>query len=449
VGVDLGTVQPNSTVTILAGDAPSPNDYIHVGTLEYSADGSHWSTIDTYVNTAHIQATVPAGTQARYVRLRATESDGFWVKVHEFTVTGPDNARLTVTGTPAPAANSTLAAAADGDVDSAYVAAGSPADGDALVVTLPDARPLDRVVVAGTGQAQVQLDVAGSWQTIGSLDPSGYTELDAGGVSTDRVRLAWTAGSSAPSIAEVIPWYDDVPAADLTVAPDGIDVQVGTETTVTATLSATRAEDVTGTLVADVPAGVTASPASATLTVLRGSQPSVVITLTGTATGTYQIPISFTPDGGAPITETVELRVHPAVSDTNVALAANGADATASSTEQDLPQFTPDHANDGDQSTRWSSNHDDEQWLQIQFAGPQHLGKIVIHWEAAHANAYRIRTSPDGITWTDAAAVTGSLGGTETIWIDQTGVQFLRMQGVDRATAYGYSIYELQAYPVV
>ncbi|HET8589870.1 MAG TPA: beta-N-acetylglucosaminidase domain-containing protein [Nakamurella sp.] len=449
VGVDLGTVQPISTVTILAGDAASPNDYLHVATLEYSADGSHWSTIETYVNTAHIQASVPPGTQARYVRLRATASDGYWVKVHEFTVTGPENARLTVTGTPEPAADSSLAAAADGNVDTSYVAGSAPAEGDALLVALPDERPLDRVVVVGSGHAQVQVQVDGSWQTLGPLDSSGYTDLDAAGASTDRIRLAWTAGSPAPTIAEVIPWYDDVPSADLTVAPEGIDVQVGSDATVTATLTATRARDVTGTLTAEVPAGVSASPASSTVTLWRGSQPSLEITLTAAATGTFQVPISFTPDGEAPITETVQLRVHPQVSDTNVALAGNGGIATASSVEQNLARFTPDHANDGDQSTRWSSGYDDAAWLQIEFAGPQHLGKIVILWEAAHANAYRIETSADGTTWTDAADITGSLGGTETIWIDQTGVRFLRMQGVQRATPYGYSIYELQAYPVV
>ncbi len=448
VGVDLGTVQPISTVTIDAGDAASPNDYLHVATLESSTDGQHWTTIGTYVNTADITATVPDGSQARYVRLRATESDGYWVKVHEFTVTGPGTERLTASGTPVAATGSSLNAAADGTVDTAYTAAAAPADGDALVVTLPTARALDRVAVVGTGQAAVQVDDGGTWRTIGQLSSAGYTELPAHGVGTDRVRLAWVAGSDAPSIAEVIPWYADVATADLAVAPASIDVQVGDTATVTAQLGATRPAAVTGVLSADAPGGVHASPARSVVRVARGSQPSVDIRITGRSSGSYQVPITFTARPGTPVTETVTVRVHPAVSDTDVALASNGAVATASGTEQNLDRFTPDHAIDGDPATRWSSNYDDAAWLQVQLASPQHLGKIVISWEAAHANAYRIETSSDGVTWTDAADVTGSLGGTETIWIDQSDVKYLRMQGVQRTTAYGYSIYELQAYPI-
>jgi hyaluronoglucosaminidase len=205
---------------------------------------------------------------------------------------------------------------------------------------------------------------------------------------------------------------------------------------------------VRGTLAIAAPHGVVARPSRISVQLNRGGQRSVAINLTGTAVGTYQVPVTFTPDHGVAVTKNVELVVHPAVSDTNVALASQGAIATASSTEESLPQFTPDHAIDGDLSTRWSSDHADNEWLQIQFANPQHLGKLVLHWESAHATEYRIETSSDGTNWTAAADVTGSLGGKETVWIDQPDVSYLRMQGVSRATQFGYSIYELQAYPI-
>jgi hyaluronoglucosaminidase len=117
--------------------------------------------------------------------------------------------------------------------------------------------------------------------------------------------------------------------------------------------------------------------------------------------------------------------------------------------EESLPQFTPDHAIDGDATTRWSSGYTDGEWLQVAFANPQTIGKVVVRWEAAHATAYQIQTSTDGTTWTTAATVTNSPGGTETVWLDQpASAKYLRMQGVSRATQFGYSIYELQAYPV-
>jgi hyaluronoglucosaminidase len=448
VGVDLGATQPISSVKIQAGDAASPNDYIHVGTLEYSSDGSTWTTIATYVNQANISVTLPAGTQARYVRMRATQSDGYWVKVHEFTVSGPGNAAITVSGTPAAASGSSLAAAADGNADTTYRAANAPADGDALVATLPKARPLDRVAVIGTGGATVQVQTADGWQDIGTLSSTGYTELDAGGRTASAVRLAWQAGSAAPTIGEIVPWYADAPAADLAVAPASIDTSVNQPQSVTAQLTATQPRDVSGTLSVSAPAAVTADPASSTTTLYRGAQQTTQIALQSPQPGTYQVTVSFTPAGGSALTEQVEFVVHPAVSSTNVAAAAQGGTATASSVEQNLPQFTPDHAIDGDASTRWSSNYTDGEWLQVKFAQPENLGKIVISWEAAHATSYRLETSTDGTTWTTARTVTGSLGGTETEWVDVSGVQYLRMQGVARATQYGYSIYELQAYPL-
>jgi hyaluronoglucosaminidase len=70
-----------------------------------------------------------------------------------------------------------------------------------------------------------------------------------------------------------------------------------------------------------------------------------------------------------------------------------------------------------------------------------------VHWEAAHATAYKLQTSSDGTNWTTAATVADSPGGTETEWVDQSNVSFLRLQGVTRSSGFGYSVYELQVYP--
>ncbi|HET6877201.1 MAG TPA: beta-N-acetylglucosaminidase domain-containing protein [Jatrophihabitans sp.] len=447
VGVDLGAVQPITSVKITGGDASSPNDYIHVGTLEYSSDGSTWTDIGSYANQPTISATLPAGTQARYVRLRATQSDGYWVKIHEFSVTGPDTASPTVSGTPAAASGSSLAAAADGNVDTAYQAANPPADGDALVVTLPKARPLAEVGVVGTGDAAVEAQVDGSWQQLGSLSPSGYTELPADGRTVSAIRLAWQGGP-APSIAEVVPWYADVPAAGLSATPASLDTTVNDPAPLAVQLTATQPADLPGVLAVDAGPAVQVDPAATTTTLYRGGQQQHTITLSSATPGSYPVRITFSPDNGAPVTEQVTLVVHPAVSSTNVAGAAQGATATASSTEDGLARFTPDHAIDGDQSTRWSSDHTDDQWLQVQFAAPQHLGKVVIDWEAAHASSYALETSADGTTWDKAQTVTDSKGGVETLWLDAPDVRYLRMQGISRATQYGYSIYEFAAYPM-
>ncbi|HEY3716650.1 MAG TPA: beta-N-acetylglucosaminidase domain-containing protein [Jatrophihabitantaceae bacterium] len=440
VGVDLGSVAPISSVQIDMSKPTSPDDYVHVGVLEYSVDGTTWKPAGTFLNTPSVSATLPPGTQARYVRLRNTAGQDNWVVVREFTVTGPDSAELTVSGAPAAASGSSLAAAADGNTDTSYRASAGPAAGDALVVTLPASRPLGRVVIAGTGTGQVQVGDGTSWKPIGKLQP-GYTDLGAGGRTASAIRLVWQEGSPAPVISEVVPWYADAPAADLHLTAASADVTVGDSVQVGVGLTSTQPADLPGTLTVTAPAGVTATPASTHITLLRGAQPSIPIALRGTTPGSYQVQVSF-----AGQSQTLTLNVHPQVSTTNVALAGT---ATASSVEQDLPQFTAPHANDGSLSTRWSSGYTDSEWLQIKLGAPQHLGKIVITWEAAHAAAYRIETSTDGTTWTDAADVTGSPGGTETVWVDQPGVNYLRMQGVARSSQYGYSIIELAAYPVV
>ena len=448
VGVDLGAVEPVTSVSIHMSKPSSPDDYIHSGVLEYSADGTHWTGVNTYINTPDVEATLPAGAEARYVRLRDTGNQDYWVVVREFTVSGPPNDAPVVSGTPAGSTAHPLAAAADGNVDTSYVAASAPAAGDALTVTLPSARPLDRVAIAGTGRADVQVRSGGQWQSVGSLGTGGYVELGANSVTADAIRLVWVAGSVAPHIDEIVPWYADAPAAGLFTTPSSTETSVGAAATVSVGLSATQPREVTGTLTVTAPTGVGASPSRTSVRLDRGAQRSVTITLTGHAVGTYHVPVTFTPDHGAAVTKTVDVVVHPAVSGTNVALASQGAVATASSTEEGLPQFTPDHAIDGDLSTRWSSDHSDDQWLQVRFASPEHLGKLVLHWESAHATQYRIETSSDGSSWATAADVTGSLGGSETVWIDQAKVSYLRMQGVSRATQYGYSLYELQAYPI-
>jgi hyaluronoglucosaminidase len=446
VGVDLGAVQDVTRVVVHAGKPTSPDDYIHAGVLEYSADGTSWTQL-AVTSTADVSATPTDPVQARYVRLRATSSQTSWVVVREFAVTGPTGDQLTAAGAPPAASGSSLARAVDGSLDTAYVASRAPQTGEALTVTLPVPRPLDRVEVAGTGSASVQVRVDGSWRTLGQL-AAGYTELKAHAVTADAIRLAWAAGSPAPRIAEVVPRYADVPVAELTLSPAKVEAEVGGTASVVVGLASDRARNVDGTLTVAAPGGLTAQPESEEVTIPRGSVPSVAVSIGADRVGEYAVPVTFVVDGEQPVTETLQVSVHPKVDDTNVAAAANGGVASASSVEADLPQFTPDHANDGDRSSRWSSGYTDTEWLQVRLASPQHVGKVVLRWEAAHANAYDVQVSSDGSSWRTAAHVTGSQGGVETVWVDQSDVRFVRMQGVDRTTSYGYSVYELEAYPV-
>jgi hyaluronoglucosaminidase len=89
VGVDLGDVRGIGAVLVRMGTPQSTGDYVRSGVVECSADGVTWTQIGAGSGPL-VRAAPPAGTQARYVRLRATaDNDNHWVAVREFTVHAP------------------------------------------------------------------------------------------------------------------------------------------------------------------------------------------------------------------------------------------------------------------------------------------------------------------------------------------------------------------------
>ena len=125
---------------------------------------------------------------------------------------------------------------------------------------------------------------------------------------------------------------------------------------------------------------------------------------------------------------------------TNVALNKT---TTASSTEN--AGSPASDATDGNTGTRWSSAFSDPQWLQVDLGSTQSLCKVVLNWETAYANAFQLQTSTDGTNWTPIYSTTTGTGGTQTLNVTGSG-RYLRVYGTARATQYGYSLWELQAF---
>ncbi|WP_053846355.1 discoidin domain-containing protein [Streptomyces sp. NRRL B-24085] len=100
---------------------------------------------------------------------------------------------------------------------------------------------------------------------------------------------------------------------------------------------------------------------------------------------------------------------------------------------------------DGDMGTRWSSAATDDQWIQVDLGATASINQVVLNWEAAYAADYKIQVSPDGGSWTDVRTVTGGDGGTDTLTVSGQG-RYVRMQGVHRATPWGYSLWEFQVF---
>lgn len=135
-----------------------------------------------------------------------------------------------------------------------------------------------------------------------------------------------------------------------------------------------------------------------------------------------------------------------------------------SSSEENIGSVTS-NANDGNAATRWGSAHSDNEWLVLDFGEEAYIAAADINWEAAFGADYDFEVAQDGCArtthkgnyasgsqtvtvpaesaWVKAASVRGnnSSGHVETP-IGVSG-RYLRMKGVRRGSAYGYSLYEI------
>lgn len=123
----------------------------------------------------------------------------------------------------------------------------------------------------------------------------------------------------------------------------------------------------------------------------------------------------------------------------------------ASSYEQSAylpPNSTlPAHVADGNPSTRWSSNHTNNEWIYIDLGSKRTIGRIVLQWEAA-GRAYDLEVSDNAQSWTPIYRELYGAGGKQDIGVYASG-QYVRMKGISRATSFGYSLFEFEVYDYV
>ena len=124
---------------------------------------------------------------------------------------------------------------------------------------------------------------------------------------------------------------------------------------------------------------------------------------------------------------------------------ALGAAATASSNESDT-RSAPCVC-DGDMSTRWASQEgSDNEWIQLDLGESKPLQEIVLKWEDAYASQYKLELSADGEAWNEVYSTSSGAGGTESITLESQNTRYIKLTGVQRATPWGYSLWELEAY---
>ena len=125
---------------------------------------------------------------------------------------------------------------------------------------------------------------------------------------------------------------------------------------------------------------------------------------------------------------------------------AVGKTVTASSDRKS--RYLPERAVDGLSSTRWSSERSsDLQWLCVDLGVEYRLKKVEIVWEKAFGKAYTIEVSSDGANFKEVYRTDHGDGGTDTMeFTPPITARWLRMNGTQTGTKWGYSIYEFKAF---
>ena len=97
-------------------------------------------------------------------------------------------------------------------------------------------------------------------------------------------------------------------------------------------------------------------------------------------------------------------------------------------------------------NTRWASQFTDPQVIQLDLGSLCTVSRVLLTWETAYAKDYKLEISTDGTTWKSLRTVTDSDGGVDDL-TDLSGLgRYLRLTGTRRATAYGYSLYEIETF---
>nr|WP_236778900.1 discoidin domain-containing protein [Agromyces seonyuensis] len=138
---------------------------------------------------------------------------------------------------------------------------------------------------------------------------------------------------------------------------------------------------------------------------------------------------------------------------------AAGASATASSEDAGAGR-TAARVTDADPNSRWAVATGErtraDSWIQVDLGGERSVGAVRVAWEASAGERYLVQTSVDGTTWTTRAAYNGAADANvarmDTIDLAAAGTtapvttRYVRMQGVQGAPTYGYSLYHFRAF---
>jgi hypothetical protein len=127
-------------------------------------------------------------------------------------------------------------------------------------------------------------------------------------------------------------------------------------------------------------------------------------------------------------------------------LARNATITASSSSESWEGEGKPARIIDDNPGTRWSSDYADNQQLILDFGEPKPFKTLTLLWEVAAAKHYTVSVSDDEKAWRRVSVQRDGIQGprTDLITLEPVTARFIRIDLQERATEYGFSLYELK-----
>ncbi len=88
---------------------------------------------------------------------------------------------------------------------------------------------------------------------------------------------------------------------------------------------------------------------------------------------------------------------------------------------------------------------DEPEWITVDLGITSAITRVVLNWEAAYGEDYKIQVSNDNVNWTDIYSTTSGDGGIDDLNVSGSG-RYVRMYGTFRGTDWSYSLFEFEIY---
>jgi hypothetical protein len=394
IRLDLGSVQTIDRVR-LNWEAAYGKRY----NLQVSNDATNWTTVYTESNGNGGIDDITIGTQrARYVRMQGLQRGTQWgYSLFEFEVYGDvaDDANSSTSSTEPPATDTT-----------------ETSSGERLNLALNKVAVASSVEHGGVAAVKsVDGDASTRWSS--AFVDDAWIRLDLGSVQTiDRVRLNWEAAYGK--------------RYNLQVSNDATNW-----TTVYTESNGNGGID-------DITIGTQRARYVRMQGLQRGTQWGYSLFEFEVYGDVADDANSSTSSTEPPATDTTETS-----SGERLNLALNKV-AVASSVEHGGVAAVK--SVDGDASTRWSSAFVDDAWIRLDLGSVQTIDRVSLNWEAAYGKRYNLQVSNDATTWTTVYTESNGNGGIDDISIGTQRARYVRMQGLQRGTQWGYSLFEFEVY---